>query len=152
MPTAFLDRDGVLNVDKGYVSRQEDFEWVEGAKEAVDWLRASGYRVVIVTNQSGIGRGYYSESDFLRLMESVLGEIEVDAVFYCACSPESGCPWRKPGTGMLEAADRIAAVDRARSFLVGDKESDLEAAVRFGVRAIEFRGANLFRKLTAELA
>ncbi len=142
-PTAFIDRDGVLNVDKGYVSRQADFEWIEGAREATHNLRKAGFRNVVITNQSGIGRGYYKEQDFLELMQWMLPELAIDAVFYCACAPESGCPWRKPGTGMLEAADIVAAVDRPKSFLVGDKESDLMSAQEFGIRDFLFKGENL---------
>ena len=143
VPTAFLDRDGVINIDRGYVYRREDFEWVPGIRQAISRLRHLGYRIVIVTNQSGIGRGYYSEADFVKLMDWVLSEIEVDATFYCACSPESNCPWRKPETGMLEAANRIHAVDKARSFLIGDKDSDMEAAERFGIKALRFTGGDI---------
>lgn len=142
-PTAFLDRDGVINIDRGYVSRREDFEWVTGIKQAIARLRELGYRIVIVTNQSGVGRGYYTESDFLKLMEWVLSEIEVDATFYCACSPESNCPWRKPETGMLEAANQIHTVDKPRSFLIGDKDSDMEAAERFGIKSLRFDGGDI---------
>lgn len=126
--------------------------WVEGAMDAIAWLREIGFQVIIVTNQSGIGRGYYSEGDFLSLMEWVLEQVQVDAVFYCACSPESGCPWRKPGVGMLNAADRRFPVDRERSFMVGDKDSDLEAAETFGVRPIAFHGGNLLHHLQSALA
>jgi D-glycero-D-manno-heptose 1,7-bisphosphate phosphatase len=147
LPTAFLDRDGVVNVDKGYVCTVEGFEWVPGVFEAIDRLRDSGFRIVVATNQSGIGRGLYSEQQFLELTAWMDSRIAVDAVVYCPHAPEDDCPARKPGTGMLEAVDMCLGVDKERSFLVGDKASDIEAARAFGIegRMLETGGWSGFQ-------
>lgn len=147
----FLDRDGVLNLDKGYVSQVQDFEWTEGAKEAVLWAKEEGWTVVVVTNQSGIGRGYYTEADFLALSDWMVGEVEVDAVYYCPHHPDEHCPARKPGTRMLESARRDFGSEPALSVLVGDKDSDMEAARRFGSRGLRFPGGDLLSFLKDNL-
>jgi D-glycero-D-manno-heptose 1,7-bisphosphate phosphatase len=154
-PAVFLDRDGVLNVDKGYVYRPEDFEWVEGAPEAVKWLNDHGYLVIVVTNQAGIARGYYTEGDFLRLTEWANEELRLrgahlDAVYYCPHHPTEGigpyrcaCCCRKPGPGLLQQALAEWDIDTTRSLMIGDKESDLQAADAVGVRGVLFSGGNL---------
>lgn len=141
----FLDRDGVINVDHGYVHRQEDFEFVEGIFELVAYARTLGYLVIIVTNQAGIGRGYYSEEDFLRLMDWV-GTVfaarsgGVDKVFFCPHHPEHGVGhyrqdshFRKPAPGMLLSAIQEFGINPATSVLVGDKPSDIAAGRAAGV-------------------
>lgn len=143
VPTALLDRDGVLNIDRGYVSRREDFVWTDGALAALGRLKRLGYRLVVVTNQSGIGRGYYSEDEFLELTAWIHAETPLDLTLYCPHSPEANCPARKPGTGMLDAADAIWPIDREKSFLIGDKARDLESAEAFGVARFLFSGGDL---------
>ncbi|MBS1712890.1 MAG: HAD-IIIA family hydrolase [Armatimonadetes bacterium] len=142
-PTLFLDRDGVLNVDHGYVCRREDFEWIDGAKDLLTWAKDEGLRTAVVTNQSGIGRGLYEAVQFLDLCRMMHDESDIDLITYCPHTPEDACPARKPGTGMLEAVDRLLGVDRARSFLIGDKTSDIAAADAFGVRSLLFTGGNV---------
>lgn len=142
-PTAFLDRDGVLNVDHGYVSKIADFQWIPGAQEAIDTLIHTGHKVVVVTNQSGIGRGLYNESEFLELSAWLLEQAPVSAIVYCPHAPEAHCHARKPQTGMLERADLVLGVDKASSFLIGDKATDIVAADRFGVTGLLFTGGNL---------
>lgn len=144
-PVAFLDRDGVVNADRGYVHQIEDFEWMPGAIEAIKYLNARGYVVALVTNQSGIGRGLYGEEEFMFLTLWMLNEVEragghIDAVYYCPHHPESesdeykaSCRARKPGPGMLERAEMDYAVDKSRSFLVGNRDSDIGAAQAFGI-------------------
>jgi D-glycero-D-manno-heptose 1,7-bisphosphate phosphatase len=127
----------VLNRDFGYVHRVEDFEWMPGALAALARLKEAGYWVAVVTNQSGIERGYYSEEDFLALSAWMVGEAFFDAVLYCP-HLTTPCPARKPGTGMLETAARMFPVDKQRSFLVGDKETDLQAASAFGIRPLPY--------------
>jgi len=147
---AFLDRDGVLNVDTGYVHRPGDLEWIDGAPEAVGLLNQAGYRVIVITNQSGIARGFYDE-EAVRLfhahMQDRLAEhgAYIDAFYYCPHHPEGrvpqfavACDCRKPKTGLLKQAERDFPVDKGRSFLVGDKDHDLEAAHAFGVRGFKF--------------
>lgn len=134
----------MLNIDKGYVHQWADFEWVEGALKAVRYLKKQAFRVVVVTNQSGVGRGLYLESDFLSLSKEILQLCPIDAVCYCPDSPEDNCPARKPSPGMLEAVDEVFGVSKSSSFLIGDKPSDLAAAEAFGIPGHHFPGGNLF--------
>ena len=134
----FLDRDGVINVDKSYVYQKESFEFCEGVFEALRHFQTLGYRLVVVTNQSGIGRGYYSEEDFLTLtewMKEVLQRenIHLDAVYYCPHAPEMQCECRKPRSGMFEQALSALDIDVKQSWMIGDKQSDLQAALNIGI-------------------
>lgn len=152
-PTAFLDRDGVLNIDRGYMHRPEDLEWIPGAPAAVAQLNRANFRVVVVTNQSGVARGLYDEAAVHRLhafMQDRLAEdgAHVDAFYFCPHHPEGRvpefaieCDCRKPKAGLLEQAARDWPVDRARSFLIGDKDGDLAAAATFGILGIKFEPA-----------
>jgi D-glycero-D-manno-heptose 1,7-bisphosphate phosphatase len=149
-PAAFLDRDGVLNVDHGYVHAVERLDWVEGAPQAVRLLNEAGYYVFVVTNQSGIARGIYDEASVLALhahMQDVLKAqgAHVDAFYYCPHHPEGNiaefaidCLCRKPGTGMLEQAAREWPIETRGSFLIGDRDGDMEAAAAFKIRGIRF--------------
>lgn len=134
----FLDRDGVINVDRGYLHRVEDFELVPGAIEAMQEICRRGMKIVIVTNQSGIGRGYYSEEDYQavsRFMLSLLAKnkIEVAAVYHCPHTPDDGCQCRKPQPGMILRGIGEFAIDPGKSWLVGDKTSDIAAARAAGI-------------------
>jgi D-glycero-D-manno-heptose 1,7-bisphosphate phosphatase len=152
-PAAFLDRDGVLNVDHGYVYLPERFEWIAGAPEAVRLLNDAGYTVIVVTNQSGVARGYFDETavrSFNAHLQTGLAAhgAHIDAFYYCPHHPEGSvkdfaiaCRCRKPGTGMLEQAAAEWPIDRARSFLIGDRDGDVEAASAFGIRGIKFDAA-----------
>ena len=149
-PAAFLDRDGVLNVDHGYAFRPDHIEWVAGALEAVRLLNESGYIVIVVTNQSGVARGLYDEVAVRQLhihMQDVLhGQgAFVDAFYYCPHHPDGTvqeyadqCSCRKPSTGMLEQAAREWPIDRSRSFLIGDRDADMAAAAAFTIRGVKF--------------
>ena len=163
-PALFLDRDGVLNEDPGYVHRWEDFRWIPGAREGVAAFNAAGWWVFVVTNQSGVGRGYYTEADVRALhdqMSRSLAETggRIDAYYYCPHHPEAtqeayrhpDPPDRKPNPGMLLTAMADWPVDRARSLMVGDKDADLEAARRAGVRGLKFEGGDLRQFLEQEL-
>jgi D-glycero-D-manno-heptose 1,7-bisphosphate phosphatase len=141
----FLDRDGVINVDRGYTYRIEDFEFIDGVFEACKLFAASGYRLIVVTNQSGIGRGLYSEQDFLTLTEWMKGQfrsqgIALDAVYFCPHHPEQGqgrykqfCECRKPQPGMLLQGIAEFGLEPDRCVMFGDKVSDLEAARAAGI-------------------
>ena len=155
-PALFLDRDGVLNVDQGYVHRWADFRWIPGAREAVAAANRAGWLVIVVTNQSGVGRGYYTEADMHALHERMAQDLaalgaHVDAVYFCPHHPDApedryrhpDPPDRKPNPGMLLRALADFPIDRDRSLLVGDKASDMEAARRAGVQALRFRGGDL---------
>jgi D-glycero-D-manno-heptose 1,7-bisphosphate phosphatase len=154
-PALFLDRDGVLNVDRGYVARPQDFQWVPGAREAVVRFNQMGWWVFVVTNQSGIAFGYYTEADMHAVHAHMVAELSaaggrIDEIYYSLSHPHAPLePYRrtslnrKPGPGMLLKAMAEYPVDRDRSLLVGDKATDLAAAEAAGVRAALFTGGNL---------
>ena len=143
----FLDRDGVINVDKGYVYRPQDFEFVEGVFRVVGRASELGLSTVVVTNQAGIARGFYSESDFESLTRWMFQRFYAEgapltAVYHCPYHAEGLGQWRvadhpdrKPNPGMLKRALRDFSLDAGRSLLVGDQESDIVAARRADLRA-----------------
>jgi D-glycero-D-manno-heptose 1,7-bisphosphate phosphatase len=144
-PALFLDRDGVINIDHAYVHKPDNFEFVDGVFELCRQARRLGYLIFVVTNQAGIGRGYYTEQDFHALTGWMCSRFEsegaaIDKVYFCPFHPEHGIgaykldsPFRKPGPGMiLQAADEFG-VDLARSVLVGDNETDIRAGLAAGV-------------------
>ena len=140
-PALFLDRDGVINVEKNYLYKIEDFEFIEGIFELCHKYQKLGYLIIIVTNQSGIARGYYSEDDFsdlTRWMVDVFARegISIADVYHCPHHPDiSGpCSCRKPEPGMLLKAAKEHDIDMENSLLVGDSERDILAAHRAGVR------------------
>lgn len=153
-PAAFLDRDGVLNVDHGYVHAADRLEWIAGAPEAVRLLNEAGYHVIVITNQSGVARGYYDEAAVRKFHAHMQRELaaygaRIDAFYYCPHLPDGTvkefavhCLCRKPGTGMLEQAAREWPIDLGGSFFVGDKDADMEAAAAFNIRGIKFDAAS----------
>jgi D-glycero-D-manno-heptose 1,7-bisphosphate phosphatase len=135
----FFDRDGVINVDRGYVHRVEDFEFVPGIPFMLRELQLDGWRLVVVTNQSGIGRGLFSEDDYERVTQHMreqlaLHGVRLDGVYHCPHAPEQGCGCRKPAPGMLLRAAASLGLDLSRSVLMGDKESDMQAAHAAGLK------------------
>lgn len=129
----FLDRDGVINEDSGYVSKISDFKFINGVFEALSGFKKLGYLLIIVTNQSGISRGFYTLKDFENLNKFMLGEFEkngvfIDKVYFCPHSPEENCECRKPKAGMILAGIKEFDIDVSKSILIGDKPSDIEAA------------------------
>lgn len=136
-PAVFLDRDGTINIDKGYVYKIEDFEYVDGAIEALKIFQKKGYLIVIITNQSGIARNMYSESDFKHINEWMLDElkkkgINIAGVYYCPHHPNAivskyriNCECRKPKTELFWRAQSDLGIDMDRSIAIGDKERDL---------------------------
>lgn len=165
-PAAFLDRDGVLNVDHGYPHRPEQLEWIAGAPEAVRLFNEAGYYVIVITNQSGVARGLFGEAavhDFHAHMQQDLRRqgAHVDAFYYCPHLPEGTvkefairCRCRKPAPGLLEQAARDWPIERERSLFIGDKDGDMDAAAAFGVRGIKFDAArdDLVSLVRAELS
>lgn len=135
----FLDRDGVINEDFGYVGRVEDFVFIDGVFEALKTLQQKGFLLIIITNQSGIGRGYYSEEDFLKLSEYMKKELKkvgvtITDIFYCPHHPKERCSCRKPKPQMILDAAKKYNIDLASSYLVGDKMSDIEAGKNAGIK------------------
>ena len=142
---AFLDRDGVINVDRGYVWLWDDFEFLPGVVEAMRALEAAGYALIVITNQSGIARGYYSEASFLALTDRIERELAAHGVhlsgtYYCPPLPAASmephaikCDCRKPMPGMIQQAAREIGIDLSQSIIVGDKESDVAAGVAAGI-------------------
>lgn len=132
----FLDRDGTINVEKGYLFKKENFEFIDGAVNAMRILQKAGYLLIIITNQSGIARGYYREEDFYELnewMEDQLASqgVEIDAVYFCPHYPEAlistynmNCNCRKPKLGLFQKAVKDFDIDLGLSFAIGDKIRD----------------------------
>ena len=136
--TIFLDRDGVVNKEVRYLYRLSDFEFIDGIFDACLYFQKLGYKIVIVTNQSGIARGYYNENDYLKLTEWMLGQFNDNGInildtFHCPHSPESTCNCRKPKPGMfIEAKDKYN-INMKDSWMIGDSESDIKAANVAGI-------------------
>lgn len=140
-PALFLDRDGVINIEKNYLHKQEDFEFIDGIFELCRYYQDKGYLLVVVTNQSGIARGYYTQMDFAKLtfwmMDAFARQgIEISQVYHCPHHPDiSGeCECRKPKPGMLLQAAGELNISLEDSVLVGDSERDIEAAHSAGLR------------------
>ena len=153
-PAAFLDRDGVINKEKGYLYKIDDFEWIEGAKESIKYLNDHGYHVFVVTNQSGIAKGFYNEKDVICLHSYINKELKsinahIDEFFFSPYHPDNTKDYlnlshlRKPNTGMLDLAASKWPIDKSKSFLIGDKDTDIECAEKFLIRGHLFENGNL---------
>lgn len=135
----FLDRDGVINVEKNYVHKIEDFEFIDGIFELTQYFQDKGYLIIVITNQAGIGRGYYTEEDFHKLNDWMIDQFKqkgilITEVYYCPFHPTHGIGEykkdsfdRKPNPGMILDATRKYNINISESILIGDKESDIEA-------------------------
>lgn len=155
MKAVFFDRDGVLNIDKNYLYKIEEFEWQVDAMQAIRFLKEQGYFIVVVTNQSGIARGYYTERDMYLLhehMQAELGKIGacIDAFYHCPHLPDATvaeyaleCDCRKPAPGMVLQAIKDHGLDVEQSFLVGDKSRDIEAGNAAGVKGYLYKEGSL---------
>lgn len=142
----FLDRDGTINEEVNYLHRPEDLRVLAGVPEALRLLKDHGYRLVIVTNQAGVARGYYTEAEVEKL-HNCLNQVlrkqggEIDRFYYCPHHPGYGigaykkqCHCRKPGTGMFEMAEQVEPVDKTQSWMIGDKLIDIQAGKSYGVK------------------
>lgn len=165
IPALFLDRDGVINVDKNYVCKSEDFEFIEGIFDLCRKASEAGMAIVVVTNQAGIARGYYSERQFNNLSDWMCSQflsygVKIDAVYFCPFHPDHGIgPYkiesfdRKPSPGMIFRAEKDLGLDLARSALVGDSLSDIAAAKAAGVgHSIYFSKSDDSADLAPDLA
>jgi len=163
-PALFLDRDGVINVDYGYVCSPEKTVWVDGIFDLAATAAERGLRLVVVTNQAGIARRYYTEQQFLDYTRWMHEEFRkrglfIEATVYCPHHPVDGvgslkmiCPCRKPAPGMLLEAERVLGVDLAKSVLIGDKASDIEAGHKAGLNEMYFVGESFPPGSALELA
>lgn len=152
----FFDRDGVLNVDSGYVHCPKDFQWIDGAEEAIAYLNSRHWLVIVVTNQSGVARGYYTEKDVQNLHQYMNDMLKkkggwIDAFYYCPYLKGATIPEydrdsedRKPRPGMILKGLKKYNVPLSRAFLYGDGERDIEAAHRAGIQGFLFSSHNLF--------
>ncbi|MGI8891719.1 MAG: D-glycero-alpha-D-manno-heptose-1,7-bisphosphate 7-phosphatase [Chthoniobacterales bacterium] len=138
-PAVFLDRDGTLMREVNYCSDPKDVEIFSGVPEALARLKAAGYRLIVISNQAGIGRGYFTEAQY-RLVEAEVARAVLpaifDAVYFCPDRPDLATNRRKPGTGMIVEAERDHHLDLARSFFIGDKAIDVECGRNAGVRTV----------------
>jgi len=136
--TIFLDRDGVINKEINYLHKIEDFEFIDGVFEACQYLKSLDYKIIVITNQSGISRGYFTEKDFQIITNWMLAEfkkkdIKILDVFHCPHLPDSNCNCRKPMPGMLLKAKHKHNIDMQSSWLIGDTEVDIIAANSSGI-------------------
>jgi len=137
--TIFLDRDGVINKEVGYLHKIEDFEFINGVFDACRYLQSVGYKIIVVTNQSGIARGYYSEDNFHIVSSWMLEQfkengVDILDVFFCPHGPGSTCDCRKPKPGMFIQANNKYDIDMENSWMIGDKEADIQAANAVGIQ------------------
>ena len=148
----FFDRDGVLNIDKAYLYKIDELEWIEGALEAITYLTQSGYLVFVVTNQSGIARGYYTVGEMEKLHQYMSDIVSnsggrIEKFYYCPHLPSGSvavdCECRKPKPGLILQAMAEYDIDHDKSFLIGDKRRDVEAAEAAGIKGYLFEKGNL---------
>ncbi|NDE90555.1 MAG: D-glycero-beta-D-manno-heptose 1,7-bisphosphate 7-phosphatase [Alphaproteobacteria bacterium] len=159
-PAIFFDRDGVLNVDTNYAYLPEHIIWIDGAMDAIKRANEKGYLVFVVTNQSGIARGMYSEQDVQHLhawmeKECIQHGAVIDGFAFCPHHPEQGqepynkeCDCRKPAPGMILSFAKSYALDFENSLMIGDRESDMQAAQAAGIKGYLFAGGNLAQFIT----
>lgn len=137
-PALILDRDGVVNIDKHYLYKKEEFEFSDGIFELCSQFESYGFKIIIITNQSGIGRGYFSENDFLNLTTWMVEQfkiknVTIEKVYFCPHQPSEECECRKPNTKLVNKAKVELGLDLHNSVLIGDNKSDIELATRAGI-------------------
>lgn len=154
MKAVFLDRDGVINVDVAYLYETSDFRWVKGANDAISYLTNLGYAIFVVTNQSGIARGYYTEGQMQVLHDFIKSEAlkkggKIEKFYHCPHHKDGkikeyaiDCDCRKPKPGMLLKAMEEYDIDKEDSFMIGDKPGDVAAAEAAGIAGYLFTGGN----------
>lgn len=152
----FLDRDGVINIEKDYLYKIEDFEFVDGVFDSLQYLQGLGYKLVIITNQSGIGRGYYTLAQYTQLTNWMKKEfekngIDIFEVFCCPHAPTEKCNCRKPNIGMIEKTAQLLEIDYKKSWLIGDKDSDIQTAYNANItNTIQVRSGHKFEEKSSK--
>lgn len=137
----FLDRDGTMAEDVSYCRRPEDFELFPNTAKAIKLLKEYGFKVIVVTNQSGIARGYFTEETLAKIHEKMKGELAkegawVDAIYYCPHHPDDNCECRKPRPGMVLQAVKDFGIDLEHSFVIGDLQMDIDMGITIGCKTI----------------
>ncbi len=140
-PAIFLDRDGTINRDIGYLSEPDQFEFLPNALPGLKRFQDLGYRLVIVTNQAGIGLGYFTKEDFYRVNKKMLAAVSqagilIDKIYFCPHSKAENCPCRKPEIGLIQRAQEELNLDLSHSYFIGDSEIDIQAGARAGIKTI----------------
>ena len=156
---AFLDRDGVLNsskINNGYISKIKDFKWIPGAKKAIKYLKNKRFKVIIVTNQSGVARAYFSIKNVYKLNKYIHDQvsragIKIDKILFCPYHPKGvikkykkKSSWRKPNIGMFKKINKTWRVDKKKSIMIGDRLVDIKFAKKAGIKGFLFKEKNLF--------
>jgi len=153
--TIFLDRDGVVNKETNYLYKIDDCEFIDGIFDACLYFQKLGYKIIIISNQSGIARGYYTESDYKKLTQWLLCQFENNNIdildtFHCPHGPDSNCDCRKPKPGMFIKAKNKYNIDMKNSWMIGDTETDIQAAISAGVKnTILVRSGHIIDKSTS---
>jgi D,D-heptose 1,7-bisphosphate phosphatase len=137
----FIDRDGTINVNFGYIDNPDDFEMYPGVKEGIKLLKDKGFKIIVITNQSGIARGYFSEETLENIHQKMKNELSkkgasIDAIYYCPHHPKDKCNCRKPNTGLFQQAVKELNIDVKRSFIIGDRMLDIEAGYKIGCKTV----------------
>src|SRR3954468_10604830 len=138
-PAIFLDRDGTIMTDVNYCGDPRQVKIFAGTGPALERLKGAGFKLFVITNQSGIGRGYFTEQDYRAVEKEVIRQVGaglIDAIYFCPDHPDAASDRRKPGAGMVFEAERDHGLDLARSFMIGDKFIDIECGRRAGLRTI----------------
>ena len=151
----FLDRDGVINEDIGYLHKSEDFKWIKGAIEALKILKKNNFLIIIVTNQSGVGRGFYTKKQVQDLhlwinKQLIQHEVEINDFFFSTETPEKviNNSRRKPSPKMINEAIKKHNLDKSKCFMIGDKETDMIAAKNASIKGFMFKGGDLSIKVS----
>ena len=137
----FIDRDGTINVNVEYLNTPDNFQIYPGVAEGIKLLQDNGYKIIVITNQSGIARGYFSEETLDMIHEKMKNELSnkgasIDAIYFCPHHPEDGCNCRKPNIGLFKKAIKDFDVDPMHSFIIGDRMLDVEAGFKIGLKTV----------------
>ena len=157
---AFFDRDGVLNsskINKGYIGKIKDFKWLPGAKKTLKYIKNKKFKIVIVTNQSGVARAYFSINYVIKINKHILSEmkkinVKIDAIYFCPYHKDGivkkykkKSPLRKPNNGMFKLAQKRWNIDKKNSFMIGDQKTDMIFAKKSQIKGFLFKEKNLFK-------
>ena len=159
----FFDRDGTLNVDVHYLHRPKDFKWIPEAKEAIKYVNDHGYLAILVTNQSGVARGYYPEADIRHVYDWMNEQLSavgahLDALYYCPHHPAGTvpeytkvCTCRKPSPQLVNDACCKYQIDKQQSYFVGDTNTDMQCAANAGITGIRYQGGSLLQSIKSSI-